>query len=88
MNYVRHDVMSLEQAIKLTEDAFTTMQNREIAPSSRLILTLAKNSALSAYDCEFVALATEANCKLITVDKQIIQNFSTIAISLNDSVKQ
>ena len=80
--------MNLEEAVKLTEAALSTMQNREIAPSSNLILTLATNSALSAYDCEFVALADEAKCKLVTVDKQVIKNFPAIAISLEDALKQ
>ena len=79
--------MNLEEAVKLTEVALSTMQNREIAPSSNLILTLATNSALSAYDCEFVALADEAKCKLVTVDKQVIKNFPAIAISLEDALK-
>jgi predicted nucleic acid-binding protein len=87
-NYIRHDVMKLEEAIKLMEDALITMQNRDIAPSNNLILALAANSALSAYDCEFVALANEINCKLVTVDKQIIKNFPDIAISLEGFVKQ
>jgi predicted nucleic acid-binding protein len=88
MNYIRHDIMSLAEAIKLTEDALTTMLDREIAPSSKLVLTLATNSVLSAYDCEFVALADEANCKLITVDKQVIKNFPDIAISLETAIEQ
>lgn len=87
INYVRHEIMDLEEAIKLTEDAMTTMQNREIAPSSKLVLSLATNSSLSAYDCEFVALADEAKCNLVTVDKQIIKSFPDLAISLEDAVK-
>lgn len=87
MNYIRHQIMSLEEAIQLTEDALATMQNREITPSSKRVLTFAANSALSAYDCEFVALADEANCKLVTVDKQVIESFPILAISLEDAVK-
>jgi len=88
INYMRHEIMNLEEAIKLTEDAMMTMQNREIAPDSKLVLTLAASSSLSAYDCEFVALADEANCKLVTVDKQVIKNFPALAISLEDAIKQ
>lgn len=87
INYVRHGIMDLKDAIKLTEDAMTTMQNREIAPSSKLVLSLATNSSLSAYDCEFVALADEAKCNLVTVDKQIIKSVPDLAISLQDAVK-
>ena len=87
-NYIRHDVMKLEEAIKLMEDASITMQNRDIPPSNNLIVALAANSSLSAYDCEFVALANEINCKLVTVDKQIIKNFPDLAISLEEFIKE
>jgi predicted nucleic acid-binding protein len=80
--------MKLEEAIQLMENALITMQNRDVAPSNNLILALAANSSLSAYDCEFVGLANEINCKLVTVDKQIIKSFSDIAISLEDFIKQ
>ena len=87
LNYIRHDVMKLEDGISLMEDALVTMQNRELAPSNNLILTVAASSALSAYDCEFVALARELNCKLVTVDKQIIKTFPDAAISLEEAIK-
>jgi len=87
LNYIRHDVMNLEDGISLLEDALITMQNRDLAPSNSLILTLAASSALSAYDCEFVALARELNCNLVTVDKQIIKTFPDTAISLEEAIK-
>lgn len=87
LNYIRHDVMNLEEGINLMEDALITMQNRDLTPSNNLILTLAANSSLSAYDCEFVALAREINCKLVTVDKQIIKKFPDTAISLEEAIK-
>jgi predicted nucleic acid-binding protein len=87
LNYIRHDLMKLEDGISLMEDALITMQNRDLAPSNTLTLTLAASSALSAYDCEFVALATELNCQLVTVDKQIIRTFPDTAISLEEAIK-
>ena len=87
LNYIRHDVMSLEEGINLMEDALITMQDRELAPSSSLILSLAAESSLSAYDCEFVALARELNCMLVTVDKQIIKVFPGTAISLEEAIR-
>ena len=79
--------MNLEDGINLMEDALITMQNRDLIPSSRLILTLAASSALSAYDCEFVALAQETNSQLITMDKQIISDFPKTAFFLEEFVK-
>ena len=87
LNYIRHNIMSMEAGIGLMEDALLTMQNRELVPSNGLILTLAANSSLSAYDCEFVALAKELSCRLVTVDKQIVKTFPEIAISLEEAIK-
>lgn len=87
LNYIRHNIMSIEDGIRLMEDALLTMQNRELVPSNALILTLAANSSLSAYDCEFVALAKELSCRLVTVDKQIVKTFPEIAISLEEAIK-
>ena len=86
LNYIRHNIMSIEDGIGLMEDALFTMQNRELVPLNGLILTLAANSSLSAYDCEFVALAKELNCRLVTVDKQIVRKFPEIAMSLEEFV--
>ncbi len=87
LNYIRHNIVSMEDGIALMEDALLTMQNRELVPSNGLILTLAANSSLSAYDCEFVALAKELSCRLVTVDKQIVKTFPEIAISLEEAIK-
>ncbi len=86
LNYIRHNIMSIEDAIDLMEDALLTMQNRELIPSNELIMTLAANSSLSSYDCEFVALAKELNCRLVTVDKQIVKTFPEIAVSLEEAI--
>lgn len=85
-NYIRHDLMTLEKGINLLNDALVTMQNREIPPSSDLVLSLAAASKSSAYDCEFVALAKETGSLLVTADRQIIKEFPESAIGLEDFV--
>ena len=35
----------------------------------------------SNYDCEFVALAQDLGVSLVTVDKQILEQFSYVAVS-------
>lgn len=88
VNYVRHDVMTLDFATQLMQEALSTMQDREIAPSSEVVLALATNSKCSSYDCEFVALAEETKSKLITADKQIVSNFPGTAFLLEEFVKR
>lgn len=85
-NYIRHNLMTLDQGINLLNDALITMQNREIVPSNELILSLAASSKSSSYDCEFVALAKETASLLVTADRQIVLDFPESAISLEDFV--
>ncbi len=43
-------------------------------------------SNCSAYDCEFVALASDFDIQLVTFDKKIISEFPAIAIHPEDFV--
>lgn len=87
ISYIRHDVLTLEAAQRLMQSALVTMSEKDISPSNDLILSLSANSTLSAYDCEFVALAQEIGCTLVTADKQIVKNFPGMAISLEEFIK-
>jgi hypothetical protein len=58
----------------------------EYQPVSLKILHLVNESTCSAYDCEFVALASELDIPLVTVDKQIRKQFPNTAISLDEFV--
>jgi predicted nucleic acid-binding protein len=46
-------------------------------------LRLTSTSKCSAYDCEFIATANDLQVPLVTVDKQLLREFSSVAISLN-----
>jgi hypothetical protein len=37
-----------------------------------------------AYDCEFIATASDLNVPLVTVDKQLLRAFPGVALSLNE----
>ncbi len=87
VNYIRHKVLPLAEAVNLMEQAVSTMQNRQLIPSDELVLSLATNSSCSSYDCEFVALAQEINCRLVTVDGQILKNFPDTAILMDEFIK-
>jgi predicted nucleic acid-binding protein len=78
--------MSLEIAQAIMKDALQVMEDRQVVPDSDHVLALAANSSCTAYDCEFVALAEQLGIPLVTADKQLINAFPDIAISLEDFV--
>ena len=79
---LRQKLISIDAAIDLIEKAEARLATREFFISSRAILQLVGKSRCSAYDCEFVALAQEYQVPLVTVDRQILREFSSTAISL------
>ena len=52
-----------------------------------LFLRLVARSNCTAYDCEFVALATRERVQLVTADRQILHEFPEVAISLDKFVR-
>lgn len=65
-------------------NAETMLRGREYAVTGGATLDLAFKSNLSAYDCEYVALAEDLDCKLITADKKIVKAFPKRARLLSD----
>ena len=85
--YIRRG-MTLKQANQVMENATQMLESRQVLPSNEEILTLIKNSDCTAYDCEFVALAKQLNIKLITADKQLLEQFPGFTSSLEEFTKQ
>ncbi|MDT8441852.1 MAG: type II toxin-antitoxin system VapC family toxin [Desulfuromonadales bacterium] len=80
--YLRKNLLTLEQALEIQNEAEALLQDNEFIVTSLDVLQLVKNSECSAYDCEFVALAQSMNVQLITMDKRVLKNFPETAISL------
>lgn len=78
--------ITFDYAKEATLNAEAQMTNFEYAVNSLVVLDKVKNSNCTAYDCEFIVLAEELNCKLITKDKEIIKNFPNVAIDLHDYI--
>ncbi len=85
--YLRKGLLTLEDALQIMEEASRLLAGREFAVPSPTVLTLASQSALSAYDCEFVALARDLGVPLVTVDRQILREFPRVAVGLAEFVK-
>ena len=82
--YLRKEIITLEQAVRLVQNADSVVAHNEFTVSSTDVLTLVDQSNCSAYDCEFVALAHTLETKLITQDKKILREFPETAVSVSD----
>lgn len=80
--YIRKELITFEQACRIQNSAETLLAASEFDVPSLEILQLAHESACSAYDCEFVALARALGVKLVSSDKKVLKAFPETAVSL------
>jgi predicted nucleic acid-binding protein len=81
--YIQKEMLKLENAIRIINEAETYMHGGEYDISSTQVLSLASSTGCSAYDCEFVALALDLKTSLITEDKKVLRAFPATALSLD-----
>ena len=62
-------------ALHIYRQAEDMFKGHEYAVSGDVTLELAIKSKLSAYECEFIALAKELGCKLVTSDRRLHRAF-------------
>ena len=82
--YLRKKILTFHQIYAIQQEAEALLRDREYELDSNAVLRLVASSECSAYDCEFVALAQRLRCKLVTMDKKILQNFPEVALALTD----
>ena len=79
--YMRKELLSLKQVIAIQEQAASRLSQYEHQPLAKDVLTLAKQSGGTAYDCEFVATARALGCSLLTADKPLLRAFPNITVA-------
>lgn len=84
--HLRQQLLTLDNALAILQQAEDLMQGNEYEIPSAQILKLADVSGCTAYDCEFVALAQNLGIPLITADKKLLQAFPSIALTLEQFV--
>ena len=84
--YIKKELISLADAVDIMDNASQLMENNEYDVNSRLVLTLAEQSSLSAYDCEFIALARDLSVKFVTADQKIAEAFPEQTLPLQDFI--
>lgn len=81
--YMRRNMITLELAHTLQQEAEHLLADAEFQIDSLAVLELVRSSDCSAYDCEFVALAMRLETRLVTMDKKILRAFPSRAMALS-----
>lgn len=71
--YLRDGSLTGPQIAGIMATAESALAGKEHLVSSDLVFQIAGKSRLSAYDCEFVALASALTVALVTADKAVLK---------------
>jgi predicted nucleic acid-binding protein len=80
LKHVRADLMEPNLAIALWNKALERLEPCEHPVFGDRVLDLAIRSGCSTYDAEYVVLAKELNCSLLTFDRKLLQLFPDVAV--------
>ncbi|NNK64950.1 MAG: type II toxin-antitoxin system VapC family toxin [Gemmatimonadetes bacterium] len=73
--YLRRAELDLDQALERMAVAESLFRGREFASEGRRVMQLVATSDLSAYDCEYAALADHLGVPLVSNDTQLVEAF-------------
>lgn len=76
---IRRRALDLDGALAILEEAESLLDGAEYDVASREVLERVRDSACSAYDCEFVVLAARLQVGLVTMDAKLLSAFPSIA---------
>ena len=85
--YIRKKYLTVQQAKFLIQQAENMMVDSEYEVNSGKVLELVNQSKCSSYDCEYITLAEDINVPLVTLDKRIIREFPSKAVSVDKFLK-
>lgn len=80
--YLRDGSLSRAQVTRVMHAVEEALGAAEHHIDSDAVFDLARDSNLSAYDCEFVALATALGVPLVTADRAVLQAFPQRALTM------
>ena len=82
--YLRRGLLDLTRAGEIMARAEEQMTGKEFTVPSAQVLARVAASTHSAYDCEFVVLASDLGVRLVTTDRKLIRAFPDVATHLAD----
>jgi len=80
--YLRDGSLTEPQIVRIMEAAEDALTGSEHLVPSASVFETAGKSRLSAYDCEFVALASVLAVSLVTTDKAVLKAFPKRALTM------
>ena len=80
--YLRDGSLNGPQVGRVMDAAESALAGSEHLVASASIFDIAAKSRLSAYDCEFVALASLLGVSLVTADKAVLKAFPQQTLSM------
>ncbi len=83
IGYFRDGSLNEQQITDIKQATESGLAGREHVISSELVFEIARASRLSAYDCEFVALASVLAVPFVTADKAVLKAFPAQALSMD-----
>jgi predicted nucleic acid-binding protein len=73
--YLRRKTLTFDDTLNIQAEAEALLAGNEHEVDSRRVLELVRDSDCSAYDCEFVALASRLGVRVVTMDKKLLKAF-------------
>ena len=86
--YLRRESLSREHIVEILDAADHALAGNEHIIADRLVLDVVEASTLTAYDAEFVALASALSVPLVTADKAVLEAFPDRAMTMEAFVSR
>ncbi len=80
LKYLRAGAILPDQALAILTDANAQFAQRTISVNTAECLAIAHRHGRSSYDAEFVVLAQQLQCPLLTFDRKLPQLFPDVAL--------
>ena len=86
--YLLRELMSRRQIVGILDAADQALAGSEHIIADELVLDVVGGSTLTAYDAEFVALASVLSVPLVTADKAVLKAFPDQALTMEAFVSR
>jgi predicted nucleic acid-binding protein len=80
LKYLRAGAILQDEAMAILADAKAQFSHRTTSVNTADCLALAHRHGCSSYDAEFVVLALQLQCPLLTFDRKLLQLFPDLAL--------